>query len=95
MVDLGSLGGDLVQPQEINASGQVVGEAATGQVDTAGNRVYHAFLWDNGTMIDLNRLLPDNSAAPYADALSIDDFGQILVSRTGKGVAEAFLLTPD
>jgi len=94
IVWLGTLGGNLVWPQQINAAGQVIGQAAIGAVGIGGNGVYHAFVWENGTMTDLNNLLPDNPAAPYVDAESINDFGQIVVSRDGKGVAEAFLLTP-
>ena len=94
LVDLGSLGGPNCFPRQINAAGQVVGGADTGQTDGAGHPVGHAFLWENGTMIDLNRLLPDNPAAPAPLFQSISDFGQIVVSRIGKGMAETYLLTP-
>ena len=51
MQDLGTLGGTYSGGFAINASGQV-----TGYADTAGDGLYHAFLWDGTTMQDLGTL---------------------------------------
>lgn len=68
ITDLGTLGGIDSKAFGINASGQVVGYAAT-----ADNR-QHAFLWSNGAMTDLG-VLPGNSES---HAFAINDAGQIV-----------------
>jgi probable HAF family extracellular repeat protein len=68
-----------------NNAGQMVGQAA----NTDGFN--HAFLWDNGTMIDLGTLGGTNSAAN-----AINDLGQVVGVATTPGDAgmDAFLITP-
>src|SRR5262249_7355676 len=70
---------------DLNNAGQVVGQAAT----TDGFN--HAFLWDNGTMIDLGTLGGTNSAAN-----GINDLGQVVGVATLPADAgmDAFLITP-
>jgi probable HAF family extracellular repeat protein len=66
ITDLGTLGGPTAIPHGINAAGQVVGEADT----SAGVR--HAFLWQNGTMTDLN------APGEPSQALGINTSGQVV-----------------
>jgi probable HAF family extracellular repeat protein len=47
-IDVGSLGGKYTDAQKINDFRQIVGESQTAAGD------FHAFLWQNGTMIDLS-----------------------------------------
>jgi probable HAF family extracellular repeat protein len=80
VTDLGTL-----SATDLNNAGQVVGQAAT------PDGFDHAFLWDNGTMIDLGTLGGTNSAA-----YSINDLGQVVGAATLPGEAglHAFLVTP-
>src|SRR5688572_1927836 len=50
--DLGDLGGGRTRPADINNGGQVVGTSTT----SVEQGVAHAFLWENGRMIDLGVL---------------------------------------
>ena len=50
MTDLGTLGGTVSYARGINDSGQVVGYSYT------SSGIYHAFLWQNGSMTDLGTL---------------------------------------
>jgi probable HAF family extracellular repeat protein len=81
---LDTLGGNYGQALDINEAGQVVGYAAT------GDGINHAFLWNNGTMIDLGTLGGDSVA------WSIDDLGQVVGTTTdsGDGSNHVFRITP-
>ena len=71
----------------INDSGQIVGD--TGE---SGNT---AFLYSNGTMYDLNTLIPANSGWKLQQARAINDSGQICgIGFTATGIQDGFLLTP-
>jgi probable HAF family extracellular repeat protein len=67
IIELGTLGGSA---NEINDSGQIVGDART----SSGNR--RAFLWENGTMIDLGTLGGSDSTASIAE--DINESGQVV-----------------
>jgi probable HAF family extracellular repeat protein len=89
-VDVGSLGGNFNIARGINDLGQVVGASATPTGDS------HAFLLRNGTMTDLNDLIPSDSGWLLHDARSITANG--FIAGTGMnpdGQVHAFLLTPD
>jgi probable HAF family extracellular repeat protein len=51
-----------------------------------------AFLWENGSMIDLNALIPPGSGMQLSLAETINDRGEIAVNGTpsGCGLVEAF-----
>ena len=62
--DLGTLGtGANSIPYWITDSGEVVGVSETGQTDSSGNTIAHAFRWVKGAMEDLGTLGGNNSTA--------------------------------
>jgi probable HAF family extracellular repeat protein len=91
MVDLGTLPGDATsQASGVNASGDIVGQSC----DADG--VCRGFVWDRGTMRDLQALVVSGDDVYILAANDIDDAGRI----TGQGVDNAtgafvaFLATP-
>lgn len=87
--DLGTLGGTNSYAWGINEPGQVVGEA-----QIVGNLSYHAFLYSNGVMTDLNTLIPADSGWELIRATRINDAGQIIGYGIVNGEIHGFLLTP-
>lgn len=75
ITDLGTLGGDTCIVTDINDRGQVVGASAL-----AGSNVVHAFLWEQGTMIDLSQPL---SLEANSSAAAINERGLVAGSWTG------------
>jgi probable HAF family extracellular repeat protein len=75
----------------INIHGVVVGVASVGSY----GRNNHAFIAQNGSITDLNRLIPGNSG-PWVlqTATGINDNGEIVGTGTNNGLGRAFLLTP-
>ncbi len=88
MTDLGSLGGAATRPKALNRLGQVVGES---ELALGG---YHAFLWQNGAIIDLNLLLPPGSGWELLSADYIDDTGRIVGAGFYQGAYGYFALMP-
>ena len=72
MIDMGTLGGLSSTPYALNNLGQVVGQSE--QADGAAR----AFLWQNGSLIDLNSLLPTNSGWQLDNARFINDAGRVV-----------------
>jgi probable HAF family extracellular repeat protein len=91
MQNLGTLSGDA-SAYGINDSGQVVG---TSQVFDPNYYVTDAFVWQNGTMSDLNDLIAGGSGWTLGFASAINNAGQIVGEGTLNGGNRAFLLTPD
>ena len=77
--------------RDINDSGQVVGSS---QILFRGN--FHAFLYTNGSMIDLNDLIDPALGIALSAATAINDQGQILANgvRGANNFGSAYLLTP-
>jgi probable HAF family extracellular repeat protein len=91
MSALGTLpGGTYSSRQGINQSGQVTGYSDSGT--SGGNN--RAFLFSNGTMSDLNSLIPPNSGWTLSEAFGINDTGQITGTGAINGATHAFLLNP-
>ena len=90
--DLGTIGGTISIPYDINEQGLVVGDSYT-----SGNLAQHAFVYDGTTMRDLNDLL-DSSGTGWtiAEAKGINEAGQIAgYAYYGSAtVGHAVLLTP-
>ncbi len=94
LVGLGHLGGNYSFANAVNRTRRVVGTSSE-----PGGTV-HAFLWENGTMHDLNNLIQSTSEPILylSSAVGIDDKGRIAaeaVVATPTGVATRIaLLTP-
>ena len=89
---LGTLPGDVSSlAKGINDKGQVVGQST----DANGNS--RAFLWQNGTMIDLNTRVPGGGSTLFLfEAFAINSRGQFAVVGfdANSGDCCAFLATP-
>jgi len=84
MTSLGTLGGTNSWARDINAAGQIVGEADTADGST------HAFLWQDGTMVDLGTLGGTGSSAA-----AINASGQIAGwALNAAGQKRAFVVRP-
>ena len=96
LLDLGTLNGGLTSSAaDINDSDQVVGTSwlVTQPTSLYDPTQYHAFLWENGTMTDLNTLIPAESGWILTAATAINDNGDIVGTGLLNGQAHGFLLT--
>jgi len=93
MADLGTLGKDSCSyATGINAVGQVVG--ASFSCDAA-SPTFTDFLWEDGSMVDLNALIPPGSGLHLGQAYTINDRGEIAGSANDSSDNDhAFLLIP-
>lgn len=99
-IDLGTLGGMNSHAYAINNFGEIVGNSYPA---TNNNSVYHAFIYKNGVMTDINGLVLTNSGFSnirFADGggqvpgRCINDSGQIAAIGDFNGRPRAVLLTP-
>jgi probable HAF family extracellular repeat protein len=88
MANLGALANSVTVAMSINELDQIVGYSALGY------NYFHAFLYENGTMVDLNHHIPDNPEWELNFATAINDVGQIVGIGTTGGQTRGFLLTP-
>lgn len=87
--DLGTLGSDPSVAIDINDAGQIVGWFCF------HGPVFHAFIWQDGAMRDLSRLVPSDSGWNITRAYSINGSGQVTcIGRRPGGATHALLLTP-
>ena len=86
---LGTLGGAFSVAHGINNAGQVVGASLTDD-----NQAFHAFLFSEGSMYDLNHFLVDAPRWELLQAVGINDRGQIVGVGLLDGQDHGFLLNP-
>ena len=85
--DLGTLNGDCFsEAVALNSGGQVVGYSVA--CDFSSQR---SFLWENGSMVDLNTLIPPNSGLELVETIAINDHGEIAgdADHPGCGISDA------
>lgn len=94
MTDLGTLGNDPGSySNSINAEGQIVGSSMS---DCNGDKAtFHPFLWENGSLLSLNALIPPDSTVNLTSIYTINDRGEIAGGgHDSSGNDHAFLLIP-
>lgn len=91
-IDLGGFGEGSTRALALNNKGQVVGTAFVMQGNTEQH--HRAFLWQNGTLTDLNDAVKANSGWTLEEARGINDKGQIVGIGAHEHCRRAFLLTP-
>ena len=101
MTDLGILPGDTAGTgYSVNAKDQVVGQTALctkvrSNDDGCNSVVYHAFLWENGSLVGLQNLLLPGSNVTLNNAININDRGEIAaIGVLPNGNQHVFLLVP-
>jgi probable HAF family extracellular repeat protein len=92
LTDLGYPAGDVFGvAADINHKGQIVGLSASNPSDPT---TYHALLWKDGKMTDLQTKIPADSGWQLVWALGINERGQIVGAGLHNGNFRAYLLTP-
>jgi probable HAF family extracellular repeat protein len=87
--DLGSFGYDGNDPSGLNDLGEVVGTAYGD-----AQRLLQGYLWRDGSLVDLNSLLPAGSDLFVASGRDINDAGQILARARRNGIDVYVIMTP-
>ncbi len=97
VIDLGTLKGGLrSSAADINDSDIVVGSAWLSKTLSSLYQPdqYHAFIWQKGSMNDLNDLIPANTGWTLTAATAISPTGRIVGTGLLGGKVHGFLLTP-
>jgi probable HAF family extracellular repeat protein len=86
--DLGTLGGNYSEARGVNEKGRIVGHS-----QISGSN-YAAFLYEGGTMVDLNALIPPGASLKLRNAHDINEIDSIVGQAIDpNGKSRAFLLT--
>lgn len=94
MMDLGILtGGNYSTPLAIDSTGQEIIGRATIPSDN-GYLAYHVFVYEGGTITDLNSLILSGSGLALQSATGVNDACEIVGYGTYQGQLSSFLLTP-
>lgn len=88
MQDLGTLGGAVSEALDVNDSGVIVGHSQV------ANGQWRAFVYENGSMTDLNSRLPAGVNVVLLRANRINNVGQIVGDMLVNGATHAFVLSP-
>lgn len=83
---LGTLGGSTSRANGINDLTQVVGSSSL-----ADNSTQHAFLWEDGNLVDLNSLIDSTSGWELTSALEINAQGDIIGIGNFNGEQRGFV----
>jgi probable HAF family extracellular repeat protein len=98
ITDLGVLDQDLCSfASSINSKTQIVGASQAGTPDNGCtfDNTTRAFLWENGSIFDLNALIPSGASLHLQWAQDINDRGEIAgFALDADGNAHDFLLVP-
>lgn len=86
---LGTLGGSFSIARGINNRGEVVGGSLT-----EGDENFHAFLYRNQKLHDLNQLLENDAGWEVIQALAINNRGEIIGIGSHTGQDRVILLRP-
>jgi probable HAF family extracellular repeat protein len=90
ITDLGNYGSDpLGYASSINNQGQIIGGSAQNDGSSP-----HALLWQDGTITDLQTVVPSDSGWVLLSVNTINNRGQIAGWGTHDGQLRAFVLTP-
>jgi probable HAF family extracellular repeat protein len=92
LTDLGTANGaPCSNAFAINSGRQIVGNSTN-----CHGMVLGATLWENGSAVDLNTLIPPGSSLHLRDAVDVNDDGEIAgIGDLANGDQHAFLLIPD
>ena len=77
-----------------NPGGSVLVSGVNNFGHIIGSKTSGAFVYQNRTLYDLNRMIPQNSGWSLRDAVAINNLGQIVGTGVVNGQSQAFLLTP-
>jgi probable HAF family extracellular repeat protein len=88
-VPIGTLGGSFSIARDINNSGEIVGGSLT-----EGDEIFHAFLYRNHRLVDLNELLDQDAGWEVIQALAINNCGEIIGIGALSGEDRIVLLRP-
>ncbi|MEC4982784.1 MAG: DUF3466 family protein [Oscillatoria sp. PMC 1068.18] len=89
-INLGNLGGVYSVANAINNFDQIVGTS-----DTSPGSELQAFIWEEGTMFNLNNLLLQDLDFDLSSAYLVNNQGQIVASSNVNGENRYYLLTPE
>jgi probable HAF family extracellular repeat protein len=88
-IQIGTLGGSFSIARDINNSGEIVGGSLT-----KGDETFHAFLYRNERLLDLNELLDSEAGWELIQALAINNGGEIVGIGALGGEDRIVLLRP-